>query len=219
MKKKLYNQYCPMSYALDVIGDRWTLHIIRDLGFGARRFTDLHNGLPGLATNLLSKRLKEMEQSGLITKRTLPPPASSTVYELTEHGKSLQKVNAMLSDWGMQFLEVPAPDEDYLGIIPAMSSLYKFYDFDTANGITLVCEFHANGEIFTAQMDNGQLKVGLGIAENPDVTLDVLNLKTLVALVNHVTSIETALSDGHIQYVAGDIVAFQAFVDSYPRRN
>ena len=219
MKKKLYQQYCPMSYSLDVIGDRWTLHIIRDLTFGARRFTDLHNGLPGLATNLLSKRLKEMEASCLISKKTLPPPASSTVYELTEQGRSLQKVNAALSDWGMQYLQVPAPDEDFLGLIPAMSSLYKFYDFNTANGITSVCEFHSDGEIFTAKMDNGQLKVSLGMIDNPDVTIEILDLKTLVALINHVVSIGDALSDGHIKYVAGDIVAFQAFVDSYPRRN
>ena len=219
MVKKQYQQYCPMSYTLDVIGDRWTLHIIRDLGFGARRFTDLHKGLPGLATNLLSKRLKEMEESGLIAKRTLPPPASSTVYELKEQGKSLQEVIKMLSDWGTQYLQVPAPEEDFLGLIPAMSSLYKFYDFETANGITSVCEFHSNGEVFTAQMDNGQLRVSLGMVDNPDVTIEVMNLKTLVALVNHVTSIGDALADGYIEYVAGDMVAFQAFVDSYPRRN
>jgi len=218
MVKKQYQQYCPMSYTLDVIGDRWILHIIRDLGFGARRFTDLHNGLPGLATNLLSKRLKEMEESCLIIKKTLPPPASSTVYELTEQGRSLQKVNAVLSDWGMQFIQVPVPEEDFLGLIPAMSSLYKFHDFDTANGITSVCEFHANGEIFTVQMNNGKLAVSLGMIDNPDVTIEILNLKTLVALVNHVISIEDALAEGDIQYIAGDIVAFQAFIDSYPRR-
>jgi DNA-binding HxlR family transcriptional regulator len=219
MKKKQYQQYCPMSYALDVIGDRWTLHIVRDLGFGARRFTDLQSGLPGLASNLLSKRLKEMEENNLVAKRRLPPPASSTVYELTAQGRSLHDVIKTLSNWGTQYLEVPAPKDDFLGIIPAMSSLYRFYDFDTANGMTLVCEFHANGEVIKAQMDNGQLAVSIGVADNPDVTLEILNLKTLIALVNHVTSIESALSEGHIKYMAGDIVAFQAFVDSFPRQN
>src|SRR5688572_9884889 len=104
MKNRSYNQFCALAYALDVVGERWTLLIIRELLTGPRRFKDLIDGLPGISTNLLSERLKNLEQQGLLSRRVLPPPAGSTVYELTLRGQALEKAVLELGRWGSQFL-------------------------------------------------------------------------------------------------------------------
>ena len=86
-----YHQYCPVARVLDVIGERWTLLIVRELLLGPRRFTDLADGLPGIGSSVLTTRLKQLEQTGLVAKRTLPPPAASVVYELTDEGRGLAR--------------------------------------------------------------------------------------------------------------------------------
>lgn len=100
MPRRSYDQYCPLSRALDVIGERWTLLIVRELLAGPRRYTDLHADLPGVSTDVLAARLKEMEQDGLVTRRRLPPPAAATVYELTPRGGDLLSALTALAEWG-----------------------------------------------------------------------------------------------------------------------
>jgi DNA-binding HxlR family transcriptional regulator len=87
MSDRTYNQYCGLAYALDRVGERWTILIIRELIAGPRRYKDLLDGLPGISTNLLAARLKSLEHDGLLQRRVLPPPAGSTVYELTPLGQ------------------------------------------------------------------------------------------------------------------------------------
>lgn len=98
-----YKQLCGLAVGLDVIGERWTLLIIRDLLLGPKRYSDLASGLPGIGTNLLATRLKTLEGHALITQRRLPPPAASTVYELTESGEALEETVLALARWGMRF--------------------------------------------------------------------------------------------------------------------
>jgi DNA-binding HxlR family transcriptional regulator len=98
-----YKQLCGLAVGLDVIGERWTLLIIRDLLLGPKRYSDLMAGLPGIGTNLLATRLKTLEGHGLIAQRRLPPPAASTVYELTESGEALEETVLALARWGMRF--------------------------------------------------------------------------------------------------------------------
>jgi DNA-binding HxlR family transcriptional regulator len=99
-----YRQYCGLALALDLVGDRWTLLIVRELLTGAKRFRDLQDGLPGVATNLLSSRLRMLEESELIERRTLPPPAGTTVYSLTNLGAELEEPVHALVRWGAQFM-------------------------------------------------------------------------------------------------------------------
>src|SRR5689334_24950673 len=108
MNNRTYNQYCGLAYALDIVGERWTLLIVRELVAGPRRFKDLLEGLPGVSTNLLAERLKGMEQQGLIRRRRLAPPAGSAVYELTAIGQALEPMLIELGRWGSQFVP-PAP--------------------------------------------------------------------------------------------------------------
>jgi DNA-binding HxlR family transcriptional regulator len=104
MSDRTYNQYCGLAYALDRVGERWTILIIRELIAGPRRYKDLVDGLPGISTNLLASRLKSLEQDGVIQRRVLPPPAGSTVYELTPLGQGLELALLELGKWGSQFV-------------------------------------------------------------------------------------------------------------------
>jgi DNA-binding HxlR family transcriptional regulator len=101
-----------MAHALDLVGERWALLIVRELIHGPKRYTDLAEHLPGIGTNILAARLRSLEEFGVITKRTLPPPAASKVYELTEYGLGLKTVLRELALWGARSLGPPSPDED-----------------------------------------------------------------------------------------------------------
>ncbi|MFI1422709.1 winged helix-turn-helix transcriptional regulator [Streptomyces sp. NPDC020731] len=98
--RRSYDQYCSAARALDVVGDRWTLLIVRELLAGPRRYTDLHADLPGVSTDVLASRLKDMERDGLATRRRLPPPGAAYVYELTARGGALLPVLQSLGTWG-----------------------------------------------------------------------------------------------------------------------
>ncbi len=109
---KRYEQYCPMAHALDLVGDRWTLLVIRDLMHGPKRYTDLVDRLPGIGTNILAARLRDLEAHGILVRRTLPPPAASKVYELTDYGRELRPALRELALWGARSLGPPTVEGD-----------------------------------------------------------------------------------------------------------
>jgi len=117
MAKRSYEQYCPLARSLDLLGERWTLLIVRDLLAGPKRYTDLQRGLPGLATDLLTERLRTLEHAGVVRRRELPPPAAATVYELTERGRELEPAVLALARFGLGLLgdappaDAPPPPE------------------------------------------------------------------------------------------------------------
>lgn len=111
VRRRSYDQFCAAARALDSVGDRWTLLIVRELLAGPRRYTDLHADLPGVSTDVLASRLKDMEQSGLAVRRRLPPPAAASVYELTEHGRGLLPVLSALARWGTPALAERRPTD------------------------------------------------------------------------------------------------------------
>src|ERR671935_1813637 len=100
MTSRTYDQFCGVARALDLVGERWALLVVRDLILGPKRFTDLRRGLPGIGTNVLAARLKELERAGVVQRRILPPPAASAVYELTEYGRALEGPLLALGRWG-----------------------------------------------------------------------------------------------------------------------
>src|SRR5271156_5649061 len=107
-----YGQYCALAKALDVIGDRWTLRIVRELLIrGACRYTDLRHGLPGIATNLLAERLRELEQAGLVRREDAPPPIATALFSLTPRGEQLRPVVYELGRWGAPLMLETAPQE------------------------------------------------------------------------------------------------------------
>jgi DNA-binding HxlR family transcriptional regulator len=108
---KSYKQFCSMARALDVVGDRWALLVVRELLLGPRRYTDLAAGLPGIGTNVLATRLRDLEAAGIIERRQLPVPTPVTVYELTDDGRDLRSVVDALGRWGARLLTSPAEDD------------------------------------------------------------------------------------------------------------
>ena len=110
--RKRYDQYCPVAHALDLVGERWSLLVVRELMHGPKRYTDLADGLPGIGTNILASRLRDLEACGIVTKRRLPPPAASQVYELTAYGRGLRAVMRELALWGARSLGPPTADDE-----------------------------------------------------------------------------------------------------------
>ena len=109
--KRCYGRYCPISHALDLVGERWALLIVTELMHGPQRYSDLADAL-GVGTNILAARLRELEAAGVVSKRRLPPPAASQVYELTEYGAQLKPVLHELAHWGARSLGPPGADAD-----------------------------------------------------------------------------------------------------------
>jgi DNA-binding HxlR family transcriptional regulator len=109
---KRYEQYCPVAHALDLVGDRWALLVTRELMRGPLRYTDLVDHLPGIGTNILAARLRDLETHGIVTRRTLPPPAASRVYELTDYGRELRPALRELALWGARSLGPPTVKDE-----------------------------------------------------------------------------------------------------------
>lgn len=107
MKKRQYDQYCPVACALDIVGERWAMLVVRELLVGPKRFVDLETGLPGIGTNTLTTRLDELEAAGVIAKRRLPPPAAATVYELTPWGRELEPIVHAIAVWPRRASALP----------------------------------------------------------------------------------------------------------------
>jgi DNA-binding HxlR family transcriptional regulator len=112
MRKRGYDQYCPVAHALDLIGERWSMLIVKELMHGPQRYTDLSEHLPGIGTNILAARLRTLEEGGVIAKRKLPPPAASRVYELTDYGRELKPVMRELALWGARSLGPPTDADE-----------------------------------------------------------------------------------------------------------
>jgi DNA-binding HxlR family transcriptional regulator len=167
---KRYDQYCPIAQALDAVGERWTLLIARELLTGPQRFTDLRSGLPGIPPNLLSSRLRELEQDGLIARRELPPPAARTVYELTKEGRGLEPTLRALARWGMHRL--PPPDDGSISPADAVRAALVGYARPKA---ALMPErtwaVHVGGEAFTLQLADGRVSYRVGEPARPDLVV------------------------------------------------
>jgi DNA-binding HxlR family transcriptional regulator len=168
---KHYDQYCPMAHALSLVGERWSLLIVRELLRGPKRYTDLAHGLPGIGTNILAARLRDLEEGGIVEKRKLPPPAASTVYELTEYGAGLQEALYALARWGARSLGPPTKQDDLyddwgLNALPAV------FNADEARGLTETYVLKVGEDVFTARIVDGVLEPSLGAAPDADLVVE-----------------------------------------------
>jgi DNA-binding HxlR family transcriptional regulator len=169
--KRSYGQYCALAKALDVVGQRWTLLVVRELIGGPRRFRDLMDGLPGIGTNLLSERLRELQEAEVIQKRTLPPPAGSTIYELTDRGMALVPAASELARWGFELMDLPSADEEFRvhWIITFGSTAFRP---EEAAGARLTCELRTGeADVAHFRIEDGELRVFHGPADQPDLSL------------------------------------------------
>lgn len=164
-----YQQYCPLARALDVVGDRWTLLIVRELIPGHRRFTDLVDGLPGVSRNLLAERLRCLERDGIVTKEDLPPPAARQVYALTDDGRDLAAALSPLILWGSRRMGALQPTDAFRSRWAAVA-MSVLGDRTAARGVTETYQFVIGGSAFHIAIDDGDIVVRDGRAADPSVT-------------------------------------------------
>jgi DNA-binding HxlR family transcriptional regulator len=164
MTRRTYGQFCAVAKALDIVGERWTLLLVRELMLGPRRFTDLQTVLPGLGTNLLSARLKQLEDAGAVRRDRLPPPAASTVYRLTELGSGLAPVVKALAGWGNHLLDEPAADEAFR---PEWLALYLAASAPAIPGVRETYQLDVDGQLLHIRVADGRAWAQLGPSPYP----------------------------------------------------
>jgi DNA-binding HxlR family transcriptional regulator len=160
---KRYEQYCPMAHALDLVGDRWALLVIRELMHGPKRYTDLVDRLPGIGTNILAVRLRDLEEHGVVTRRTLPPPAASKVYELTDYGRELRPAMRELALWGARSLGPPADKGELfdgwlanaMDVVLASRAPSGRFEFRTGSEVASLVD----GEVVAGPIDDPDVRV------------------------------------------------------------
>jgi DNA-binding HxlR family transcriptional regulator len=166
-----YQQYCAVAKALDVVGDRWVLLIVRELmTSGPSRYTDLLNGLPGIATNLLADRLREMEKAGIVRREEAPPPVATTLFHLTERGKTLNPILEELGRWGAPLMGVPQPNNVF-------RSHWLVFPFDaylvdkSPSDPPIAIEIRTGDEPMVVETIEGKVRTRRGTSEKPDAVL------------------------------------------------
>jgi len=200
-----YGQFCGLARALDLVGERWAFLVVRELALGPKRFKDLLGGLPGVSTNVLAVRLRQLERNGIVQRRVLPPPAGSTVYELTEYGRELEPAMLALGRWGARSLG--ARGERELRSHWLALALKAMFRPEAANGRARTYEVRLQDGSFVARVQRRALKVTAGTAEDPDLVLETDD-DGLVAL------LAGAPQDG-VRVVAGDPGELDRFVELF----
>lgn len=168
MAERSYGQFCGLARALDLIGERWALLLVRDLLVSPKRFTELRRGLPKIPSNILSTRLRELEEAGVVRRRPLPLPASGLVYELTEYGQELEEVVLRLGSWGAARLGDPRPGE-VLTPDAMVIALRAMFRPAAAKGLRADFQFELGPTVFHARVDDGALTAGVGPLPDPDL--------------------------------------------------
>lgn len=194
---KRFDQYCPIAHALWHVGERWSLLVVRELMHGPKRYTDIAAGLPGIGTNILAARLRHLEEAGVLRRRTLPPPAASTVYELTEYGAGLDEVVYALGRWGARSLGPPEPDDE-LSPEWGLNAFPALFNAERARGLTETYVIRVDDDVFTVRIEDGRMLPELGAAEAPD--LDVaMDMETFFALTGGELEPAEALAHGRLR--------------------
>jgi len=185
-----YGQYCSVAKALDVVGDRWTLLIIRELLLqGPCRYTDLRNGLPGIATNLLADRLSELEAAGLVRREEAAPPVATALFHLTEAGAGLEPALEALGAWGIRYMAEPADGDEFRSHWLTFPVSLFLHDREP-DGPPLSIELRPGGRPAVIEVSGGEVRTRLGQAPSPDLVLEGSPRLILGLLSAHLTPAE-----------------------------
>jgi DNA-binding HxlR family transcriptional regulator len=208
--KRTYGDSCGIARALDIVGERWALLVVRELVHGPKRFTDLRSGLPRIGPDMLAARLRELEEAGVVCRATLPSPAASKVYELTEWGAELAPALVALGRWGSR---APMPDQPPpLGVDAAIVALETTFDAEAAGWVDVVYELTLRDRVFTLKVAAGRLEVTRGRAPagvTPAASFET-DTATLSAVLWHGHPIQRAVIEGALR-VKGDAEAAADF--------
>ncbi len=217
--KRTYGDRCGIARALDVVGERWALLVVRELLLGPKRFTDLRSGLPHLGPDVLSQRLRDLEESGMVRRRTLAPPAASRVYELTDRGRQLEPVILALGRWGSR---APFPSahpfpsaQEVFGAESAMLALKTLFAAPAATRrFAASYELRLGEHRFGVRIAEGRLELSRGEADHPSAIIET-DPATLASVLWHGRSLGDAQRSGHLK-IDGSKAAARRFFTLFP---
>lgn len=207
MTRRTYGQFCGVSRALEVVGERWSLLIIRNLLVEPKRVADLQNGLPRIPADILAARLREFERAGLVRRTVAPPPDEAIQYELTDYGRELDEIVLSIGRWGARMLGDPRPEEIVTtdSLVMAMRATFQR---EAAKGVTVSYQMKIGEVVLHMRVDDGELTVGAGPLPDADLVFEPgMALKGMMN--GHMTGAE-ALESGEVT-IDGDPVLLDLF--------
>jgi DNA-binding HxlR family transcriptional regulator/putative sterol carrier protein len=210
---RTYGDGCAIARALDLVGERWALLVVRELLLGPKRYTDLRRGLPNASPNVLSERLRELERAGVVRRRKLPPPAGSRVYELTDWGLELEQIVISLGRWAARS-PTPPIDAPIASVDSTILALRALFDPGAAHGLHASYELRLGEDHFRIEVAGDEIEVARGGANQADATIDT-DLDTLNAVLWGGRPIADAQRSGRMT-IDGDKAAVEHFVRLFP---
>jgi len=210
--KRTYGDACRFAHALDLVGERWALLVVRELLLGPKRFTDLRNGLANASSNILAERLRELEKNGVVRRRKLPPPAASSVYELTDWGQELEPIVTRLGAWGAGS-PVP-PHAQTIGADSIVLALRSLFDPELAGGKIATYELRLGEDVFHVDIGDWEIELRRGAAEDADAAIET-DPGTLAAVLTGGLPLDAALDSGAMS-VGGSRRAAARFLRLFP---
>jgi DNA-binding HxlR family transcriptional regulator len=210
---RTYGDGCGIAHALDIVGERWALLVVRELLLGPKRFTDLRDGLPKASPNVLSQRLRELEEAGIVQRRKLPPPAGASVYELTAWGRDLKPIVISLGTWALR--SPTFPDDAPVGTDSVILALGTFFDPAAAGDLAARYELRLGEHAFSIRIADGTIDVERGTVDDPDAVIEA-DPETISALIWERRDLADALAAGDVA-VEGDERAVGRFLAAFPR--
>jgi DNA-binding HxlR family transcriptional regulator/putative sterol carrier protein len=210
---RTYGDGCAIARALDVVGERWALLVVRELLLGPKRYTDLRRGLPNASPNVLSQRLAELEGAGVLRRRKLPPPAGARVYELTDWGRELEDIVMSLGRWGARS-PTPPGDAPIRSADSVILALRARFDPGAANGLRAGYELRLGEDRFRVEVADDDIEVARGDADRADATIDT-DPDTLNSVLWGGRSLADARRSGSLT-IEGDKAAVERFLRLFP---
>jgi DNA-binding HxlR family transcriptional regulator len=195
-KRRYEDDGCAAAHALDLIGERWALLVARELLLGPKRFTDLRSDLPHISPNVLTQRLKDLEELGVLHRRQLPPPAASWVYELTEWGMELEPVLQQLGRWGARSPRLPR--DSAISLATLVTAMKTMFHPPAAHDLNATLELRIGTDFFVVQIANEEFEIMRGHAPRPDATLES-DVATFGALAFAGLSVTDAVRGGQLR--------------------
>lgn len=211
--KRSYGDVCGAARALDTVGERWSLMVVRELLCGPKRFTDLRTGLPNVSPDVLSQRLRDLEATGILRRRTLPPPTPAKVYELTDYGRELGPVIDALGRWGAR-LPLPADGDLWMSFDAHVISFRTMFDPASADGFAgrIVLRF-TEGRTFTAKVADGELDLTEAESADADAVIEG-PIGQVLAAAQARLDVDQAIAEG--MQLAGDEAVARRFLTLFP---
>jgi DNA-binding HxlR family transcriptional regulator len=211
-KKRVYGEACAMAHALDLVGERWALHVVRELLLGPKRFTDLRSGIPKVSPNVLSERLRELEAHGIVRRRVLGPPVGGQVYELTPWGREIEPAVQALGRWAARSPE-HQPDCG-MSTDSHVMAMRTMFDAERAGDLDATIELRLGDDVFGARVTAGEFCVARGETESPDVVL-TLEPPALAAAAFGGIPLGDLIAAGDVE-LEGDRDVAERFVTLFP---